>query len=41
MTNQPLSLSAWLTVPVIASFVEVAKNSFIRTAAFGKCPVFR
>jgi hypothetical protein len=28
MTNQSLNLSAWLTVPVVISFVEVAKTSF-------------
>src|SRR5262249_60910057 len=39
MTNQPLSLSAWLTVPVVISFVEVAKTSFTRTAPSGQCPV--
>jgi hypothetical protein len=41
MTNQPLSLLAWLTVPVVSSFVEVAKTSFNTTAPSGKCPVFR
>jgi hypothetical protein len=32
---------SWLTVPVVISFVEVAKTSFTRTAPSGRCPVFR